>query len=63
LPGNIIFEGLCGKAQEELCFLTEGEVAKAEKLLGSIKCFIRDVEMDSLVQALVPDIATPKPRK
>lgn len=57
LPGNMIFEGLCGRAHEELCFLTDGEVSKADKLLGIIKCFDRDIDMGALVETLLPDIA------
>ncbi|HEY5584175.1 MAG TPA: hypothetical protein VIK78_06755, partial [Ruminiclostridium sp.] len=64
LPGNMIFEGLCGRAHEELCFLTDGEVEKAEKSLGNIKCFSRDIEMSALAEKLLPDIAVnPKQRK
>lgn len=63
IPGNTVFEGLCGKAYEELCILTDGEASKAEKMLGNIKCFHREVDTDMLVQLLFPDIAAPKLKK
>jgi hypothetical protein len=62
-PGNEVFEGLCGKAYEELCFLTDGEETKAEKILNGIKCYTRDIDINLLVQMLLPDIAAPKQRK
>ncbi len=62
-PGNEVFEGLCGKAYEELCFFTDGEENKAEKYLNGIKCFNRDTDTDLLIQTLLPDIAVPKEKK
>lgn len=63
VPGNKVFEGLCGKAHEELCFLTDMDYEKAEKILEGIKCFPRDINLNSLVPVLVPDIAIPKQKK
>ena len=63
LPGNTVFEGLCGKAHEELCFLTDGDSAKAEKILGRIKCFHRETDLSGLAEILFPDIAIPKQKK
>jgi len=62
-PDNMVFEGLCGKAYEELCFLTDGENSKAEKILGSIKCYNRDIDLEILSQLLFPDIIAQKQRK
>jgi hypothetical protein len=61
--GNPEFEGLCGKAQQELCFLVDGETEKAERLLDGIKCFSREVDLSLLLQLLVPDIADKKQKK
>lgn len=62
--GNMVFEGLCGKAYEELCFLTDEENwEKADNLLGGIKCFQRNVNMDGLVELLLPDIASPRKKQ
>ena len=63
LPGNAAFEGLCGKAHEELCFLTDEDSAKAEKILGRIKCFHRETDLSGLAEILFPDIAIPKQKK
>lgn len=62
-PGNEVFEGLCGKAYEELCFLTDGEESKAEKYLNGIKCYSRDSDTDLLIQALLPDMVKPNPKE
>lgn len=63
VPENKVFEGLCGKAHEELCFLTDGDSGKAAKILEGIKCFPRDADLDSLVQLLIPDISVAKQKK
>lgn len=63
LPGNATFEGICGKAHEELCFLTDEDSVKAEKVLGRIKCFHRETDLSGLSEILFPDIVAPKPKK
>lgn len=63
LPDNAAFEGLCGKAHEELCFLTDDDSIKAEKVLGRIKCFHRETDLGSLSEILFPDIVMPKQKK
>ncbi len=63
VPNNMVFEGLCGKAHEELCFLTDGETSKAEKILGSIKCYNREIDLGLLSQLLFPDITAQKQKK
>lgn len=60
---NPVFEGLCGKAYEEMCFLTDGESTMAKKVLHGVRCFPRDSELNSLIQILLPDIAAPKQKK
>ena len=63
IPDNVVFEGLCGKAHEELCFLTDGDCLKADKILDRIKCFQRDIEIGALVELLLPDIVAPKQKR
>ncbi|PYG84239.1 hypothetical protein LY28_03744 [Ruminiclostridium sufflavum DSM 19573] len=60
--GSTEFEGLCGKPYEEMCFLTDGETARAQKILHGVRCFPRASEIDALIRILLPEIA-PKQQK
>ena len=61
--GNTEFEGLCGKAYEEMCFLTDGETARAQKILHGVRCFPREADMEALMQILLPDFSAQKQKK
>ena len=61
--GNTEFEGLCGKAYEEMCFLTDGETARAQKILHGVRCFPRESDMEALMQILLPDFSAQKQKK
>lgn len=61
--GNEEFEGMCGKAYEEMSFLVDGETTRAQKVLHGVRCFSRDTDIDSIIQILMPEIATQKKEK